>query len=261
MEQQYGDREDMRLEDRKRDTAQAHGRVRRLLRASPMSWLSRLIVLLIVLVVAGALTGVYFFITRANAIRLFLGGDRIFEITYQFLLVTIIGGAVALLYKQVERRREERRVLREMHAELLSAFNKAKGVRRRLRAGLGTIDSIDPGMMIAAEDYKEQMELLSDAQLTFETYRKRAEGRSLWFWGGKRLAKPLGKVEEYLNSIVKEYERELSKFMGNPPAQRIANLTKLTEFIGPHKDAKAFRCCFQYPNREVLDELGNVVLR
>lgn len=208
-----------------------------------------------------ALGLVFIFIKYPDETKLFLGDEEVFKLTFQFLLITAVGGGVALLYKQLEHIREIRKSLREMHAELLDAFNLAKKVRRELRAQLGTREKINPDEMITAEMYEKQMELISDAQMVFEVHAKRGEDSSLWFWGDPRLSEPLSKVESYLNDILKEYQDELSKFSGTPPARKLEDLKKLTEFIGPYTEESKFAEEFKYPIRVALQALGKAVLR
>jgi hypothetical protein len=223
-----------------------------------MSKISALIWLLILL----ASSLVIVFITKPEATKQFLGNEGdLFKLTYQFLLITVIGGGVALVFKQLDRWREMRQSLREMHVELLQAFNQAKTVRRQLRAQLGTVAAVNPDTEISAELYDDQMDSLSDAQLIFEIHAKRAKDNSLWFWGNPKLSAPLHKVEAYLNDIIKEYQKERTKFSGSSPRRRIGDLPKLVEFIGPYSQAAAFKDNFKYPMRDALEALGKAVLR
>ena len=105
------------------------------------------------------------------------------------------------------------------------------------------------------------MEQLSDAQMTFEVYAKRAKDSRLWFWGSKTLATSLKTIEEYLNEIVKEYQREFARFAGDIPKRQLSHLPKLMEFIGPFDNAKKFQNCFKYPFRDALKSFGKVMLR
>lgn len=220
-------------------------------------WLSGLISA----VVVAAATGIYFFIRRPLVVRELLGSQESFEITYEFLLVTVVGGLLALLYKQLDVRREQRRDLREMYSEILGAYNRAKSVRRRMRARLGTAKAINKETPIAADYYEEQIEVLSNAQLTFEVYVKRTKG-PLWFWRARHLAENLEEAQSYLNGIVKEYEEKLATFSAEDPrTAHIGQLEKLTEFIGPYHDARDFKGRLKLPVRDALAALGKVILR
>jgi hypothetical protein len=220
-----------------------------------------LITTLIIAVLAAALIGIYGFIAYPNLAKAIFGEGKIYEQTYQFLLVTVIGGSIAWLFKEIDRLRGHRVILRDMHAELLQAYNRAKIVRRVLRAKLGSVITVDPDKKVAATDYEEQMEELSDSQLTFEVYAKRAKEPGLWFKDANALARSLEKIEKYLNEIVKEYEREYSKFIGDPPVRRLGELPMLMEFIGPYKQATEFQEKFKYPVREALHAIGKAMLR
>ena len=205
---------------------------------------------------------IFLFIAEPDATKQFLGNnDELFKQTYQFLLTSVIGGGVALVYKQLDHFREMRKSLREMHTEILQAFNQAKTVRRRLRAQLGTVRSVDPEERLSAKLYDNQIDLLSDAQLVFEIYAKRAKSRTSWFRENHTLSVPLCKVEAYLNKIVKEYQKKRATASGSPPACRVGDLPQLMEFIGPYEESSAFRESFKYPISDVLEELGNAVLR
>lgn len=119
---------------------------------------------------------IFLFITEPETTKQVLGNnDELFKQTYQFLLTSVIGGGVALVFKRLDRFREMRKSLREMLTEVLQAFNQAKTVRRHLRAQLGNVRSVDPEERLSAELYDNQMDLLSDAQLVFEIYAKRAK--------------------------------------------------------------------------------------
>jgi hypothetical protein len=185
----------------------------------------------------------------------------VYELTYQFLIITVLGSAVTWLYKELDRIRGQRIVLSEMHSELLQAYNRAKQIRRSMRAHLGTKKSVDLTTPVTAEMYKEKVENLSEVQLVFEVYAKRAEDDYLFFWRGAELARALRKIEAYLNRIVGEYERELKKFEGEPPVRTLANLQSLAEFVGPHEAGEEFQKCFQKPMRVALKTLGRSILR
>jgi hypothetical protein len=182
--------------------------------------------------------------------------EELFRLSYQFLLIVVIGGALSLLYQQfsAERALDERRIalLRQIHSELLTAFNVAKRARRALRAHVGS--AITQDSRLIAEQYDEQMDRITDAQLTFELYAKRAED-GLWFERGNALAGQLRSIEKYLGEIGKEYEKKRNSFAGMPSSKLLSELPVLAEFIGPYKDADNFKKRFKVPFREALSEL------
>jgi hypothetical protein len=227
-----------------------------------MKYASAMAKLPIVVVIGFVSFLIVLFIAEPDVTKQFLGNnDELFKQTYQFLLTSVIGGGVALVYKQLDHFREMRKSLREMHTEILQAFNQAKTVRRRLRTQLGTVRAVDPEERLSAELYDNQIDLLSDAQLVFEIYAKRAKSRTSWFGENNKLSVPLSKVEAYLNQIVKEYQEKRATSSGTPPTCRVGDLPRLMEFIGPYEKSCAFRESFKYPISDVLEELGNAVLR
>ena len=210
--------------------------------------------------VAFALVGIGAFLVYGRCIRNALAPE-VFNLSYQFLLIVVIGGAVSLFYKEFSSERDriqERHILlRQMHSELLSSYNAAKRVRRTLRACVeGSFDgeSIEQPR-IAAADYQKQMELLMDAQLAFEVYAKRAKDSELFFAQGEELGTECRKIEKYLNDVISEYEKNFTSFMGTPPGKPLKELPKLAEFIGPFQNADDFKTKFKDAFREVLSAL------
>ena len=152
------------------------------------------------------------------------------------------------LVSKLDHAREMRKSLREIHAELLEAYNQAKTVRRHLRAQLGTVVAVAADAQISAESYDREMDLLSD-ELTFEIYKTRAEDTALFFRSPTSLSDSLDKVEQYLNNIIKEY-RSTTSFSGEQLRCEISKLPKLVEFIGPYKQAVEYKNDFKEPIQE-----------
>lgn len=198
---------------------------------------------------------------------------EVFKSSFQFLLLVVVGGGVSLLYdrfskeKELEEKRflaerelkeKQRDLIRQMHSELLKAFNDAKRVRRKLRAHVGYSSDrgLSPGSTVRLAEYKAAMEALMDAQLTFEVYAKRAEKPELGFVGGQELADDLRKVEGYLNEIIDEYEAKAVGFQNEPSGMALKELFALEEFIGPREEDKKFNDKFKHAFRDVLDGLS-----
>ena len=213
------------------------------------------------------------FIFAPEEVRRFFNDESTFKITYQFLLITIIGGAVAYLYKLLEVDRERRKDLRDMHAELLGAFNKAKTVRREIRAHVGVIDRcinekghksegrINDKGYIRKDIYVDCMAKLNQAQLVYEVYSKRAENSALWFEDSKEFESNVRMIEKYLNNILKEYQTELHLFDPDSEIQEISNFETLLEFISPFKDDSDFDLNFKKPGDGALISLSKLMLK
>src|SRR4029077_3709866 len=110
-------------------------------------------------VVALSLLGIIAFLVKPAQIKEHLGED-VFKLTYQFLLLVVIGGALSLIYQEFQHHREEeskafererddvakkkerdaatreaeRSLQRQLLTEVVEAYNAAKKVRRLLRA-------------------------------------------------------------------------------------------------------------------------------
>jgi len=191
---------------------------------------------------------------------------EVFKLSFEFLLVVVVGGAVSLLYEQFsaerELRQKRRDLLRQMHAELLKAFNDAKRIRRKLRAHVGYKSgrAFSPESKVRSAEYKEAMEAIIDAQLTFEVYAKRAEDTQLWFASGEGLAVELRKIEVYLNEIIDEYQEKANSFVEIPSGKALAELPVLAEFIGPVIKDQKFDAEFKNAFRNALEKLDKAEL-
>lgn len=221
--------------------------------------------ILILVAVALAAAGVVAFLIFAKRVKSAIEPE-LFSVSYQFLLIAVIGGAISLLYKhfstEQDRDRDRRTILRQMHSELLDAFNTAKGVRRRIRARIGYSSNREVlgERNITACDYREQMEILIGAQLKFEVYAKRANERDLYFAQGERLNCECQKIEDYLRRIIKEYEINFATFAEPSSGRRLADLPKLAEFIGPLQEGGEFDKDFKLACRAVLSGLSTASL-
>jgi hypothetical protein len=65
----------------------------------------RIITALIIAVVTAALIGIAGFIAYPNVAKAIFGEGKIYELTYQFLLISVIGGSIAWLFKEIDRLR------------------------------------------------------------------------------------------------------------------------------------------------------------
>jgi hypothetical protein len=171
------------------------------------------------------------------------------------LLTIVLGGAVALLYKQIEaeraRNEAERPLQRQLHTEIVQAYNATKKIRRLLRA-----DASDSHIRV--EFYDKQLQLLIDAQLSFESFVSRIRSNPKLFSRAPELEVKLKSVEKYLNHIVTEYEQNLSLIREQDEVP-LSRLPLLGEYIGPLKSATAFKSQFTIPFREALADLEKLM--
>lgn len=226
-----------------------------------------------------AVVGVAIFIVWPGPLKQKLDTE-VFRLTYQFLLIGILGGVVSLLYKGFESEREQalkqkerdreqalrqkedeharrdarRRLQREFHSEFIQTYNATKKVRRLLRARAGfTMTALD------AESYDEQMQHLIDAQLNFEFFVYRARSNPDLF-SNVSLAPDLERMEKYLNGIINEYESKFSDFAKRQETIPVdSQFSKLKEFIGSTPSAKDFKSDFKDCFHKVVVELEKLM--
>jgi len=237
---------------------------------------------IIIAAIAGIATLVYW---RAPLDRDFSQGE-IFKTTYQFLLLTVIGGLVSLIYTQLtkameeirlskEKAREQNRLLEEkaqeqrstkrdlqigFYTKFIGAYNSAKRARRILRATAR--ESAQGMILVRINPYGKELQTLIDIQLQFETLIDEVEARPDLFFSignANNLKSNLSSIEEYLNDIVDEYENLYQIQTGNSSSLPITKLPKLAEFIGKYRNAVDFQNRFKKPAREITGELLKLI--
>jgi hypothetical protein len=219
----------------------------------------------IIAVTIVALAGVAAFIVWRPAIERFLGPDA-FKLTYQFLLVTVVGGAVSAIYKEFQRQRDEqtkqtersaaareakRTLQRQFLTDSVAAYNAAKKTRRLLRA-----KAIERPSQVHREPYDEQMQALMDAQLAFEALAERVRASPTLFPG---LEPDLDAIEKYLGGILKEYAACLSQFTGSPPTLVLTSAPDLAEFTDSYRPGSPFDVRFKQPFDRVTKTLQRLI--
>ena len=144
-------------------------------------------------------------------------GDDVFKLTYQFLLLVVIGGALSVVYQEFRRhrddeakqreqdaaRREAERVLqRQFLADLVEVYQAAMKVRRLLQAKAREHIPATTVMLVHANPYEEQMLALLDVHLDFQSLESRAETISLSRPITAKLAANPRSIDKYFNEIV-----------------------------------------------------------
>jgi hypothetical protein len=222
----------------------------------------------IVIVVAGSVIGVLAFIAFPELLKPRMD-PKIFELSYEFLLVTVIGGVVSLVYKQFEaeraqrekqlemervRRDAERKLRADLHADVVRAYNSAKKIRRVLRATAieRSPDAADP--RVHPGPYNEQMQALIDTQLDFEAFVHRVRSNPTLYAAAPSLKAALTRVEDYLSKIVTEYEGSFGVFktyVGSPP---LSQFPRLSDLVGPYENS-LFSAEFKQPFLSAISDL------
>lgn len=141
------------------------------------------------------LAGVFLFIAFGNQIRKHID-EKLFESTYQFFLITVIGGSVSLVYEAyrhereaIEREREnereererQREIQRNLRTTIISAYHDLKKLRRLLRAQSIRLEPSTGERVILAAEYNKYLEQLIDAELAIEQASRIAQSEPQLF--------------------------------------------------------------------------------
>ncbi|MUG93824.1 hypothetical protein F7734_15955 [Scytonema sp. UIC 10036] len=237
------------------------------------------------LIVTTSLMGILLFLIFGSQIKKHIE-EKLFESTYQFFLITVMGGGVSLVYeayrrecesqerqKEIERESRERQkeIQRNLRSTLIAAYHDLKKVRRLLRA---QAISLEPGTgklerMIVWEEYNKQLEKLIDAELSIEEAVRVIESEPKLFQHStsgntesgthKQLVDELIKIKEYLNEVISEYEQSYKTFANCSVSRNLSELPKLLNFIGSKDEAKGSNTIFWTPFHTVLELLSKVL--
>jgi hypothetical protein len=122
--------------------------------------------------------------------------EKLFESTYQFFLITVIGGSVSLVYEAyrhereaIEREREnereererQREIQRNLRTTIISAYHDLKKLRRLLRAQSIRLEPSAGERVILATEYNKYLEQLIDAELAIEQASRIAQSEPQLF--------------------------------------------------------------------------------
>jgi hypothetical protein len=225
-------------------------------------------------------------------------GDDVFKLTYQFLLLVVIGGALSVVYQEFQHRRDdeatkfqqrrddeakdlqrrrddeakqreqdaarreaERVLQRQFLGDVLEAYKAAKKVRRLLRAKARKYIPETRVALVDAKPYEEQMLFLLDIQLDFESLKRRAKSISRSPPINTELAVKLESIEKYLNHIVDEYSDHFSEFTGQPPRRQLNEICHVAEFIAKRDPQSKFATEFQEPFHAAVETLQTLIIQ
>ena len=190
----------------------------------------------------------------------------VYKLTYQFLLLVVIGGAISFLFtfyiklkedetkskeKKEIKRNEEKNLQRKLYNDFVQAYNDGKKIRRFLRARtrILSVHEDQKTIMIKTVRYDELMKELTTLQLKFEFFCEEVDSIKNIFSrpeNVKTLSKNLKNIEEYLNKMIGEYEDCFysypnQSFTEDVSLMALDNLSILKEFIAKYNDAKEFK--------------------
>jgi DNA-binding transcriptional MerR regulator len=192
------------------------------------------------LIFVAALAIAYWASGRLDRARTDINGE-IFKNALQIAAVAIVGGFVALLYKEAQEQQAAKRQLDETRKDFLRKFRKVyfdvKKIRRLLSvAGLTEKFQNPPIELSDAQlnSYRENMLTLNELQLSFEDLNSEVDICLCHHMKTEGISKELRRMEQYLRSLVREFER----FGGNRSAEskiKFESLAELRNFTGHAK--------------------------
>lgn len=224
-------------------------------------------------VVAGAVFGTLLVIKRDVATHLF--GEEGYKTLLQLFLIAVLGGGVSLVYQAFNRdadlraqnfRRNEDRMLairesrRRQLQDLVGQYNSVKRTRRLMRAKATAIRPGAASRLVRVATYDDLVQHLLDAQLSLEAVAHAVRADQQLFPDRDALLGPVRRAEDYLRSLITEYEEILPSLGEHESLIDIARLPVLSEFIGPYHEAVRFRRRFVRPMRRAISAIQVLVI-
>lgn len=191
----------------------------------------------------------------------------------QLLLVSVIGVALSTMVFEYQRSRQlqdqvaERRrrfaehrsdLIKDLLSRAIESYAGVKRERRLLRArGVAAIEDCPT---LKPEPYDSCMEAVSDAQLRIEGVRRDIQTASALFGDAGSLVVDLQRMDEFLSSLIAEFERSSKLPRRADGSIVIKALPQISDFLQPFA-ASSFGREFAEPFRSVLAQLRTALLQ
>jgi hypothetical protein len=194
-----------------------------------------------------------------------------FQAVLQFFAVTVLGGVIALWYRQVEDRRVRRQentekaqeareakrtILENFYRSLIELHDDCKKVRRTLRAF-----SYDKEGKRACKrsDFRRLMDKLEDVQLRAETKREDVKIQ-VAIYGPKQafIIRDLSRIENYLNNLLDHYET-MGAINSEQEDREIILSEDLQDFIRPRRESKTANEGYFEPTNRIRDAIIELI--
>jgi hypothetical protein len=227
----------------------------------------RTIVVVVVSCLAVA-AAVYLLTWHSSAISTI--GIEGYKLLLQFVMIVVLGGAITLLYQAFNRKAEERtaarlsaeqqadnvRTLRQDYmTQLIGEYNRTKQARRLIRARALVRPNSSGKDHVKVAEYDKEMQAVLDAQLTLETIAYAVRAEPELFPEGTSIRDSVKAMEEYLHTLVSEYEEHLPNLPIKSSLTPLDTLPALKEFIGPYQSSTGFRQNFVHRFHAALSDL------
>jgi hypothetical protein len=139
--------------------------------------------------------------------------------------------------------------------ELFEVFSRTKKARRLMRAR-GVIRKKETNGqendLVQKDTYREQLEVINDIQLSFESLGSRIKALKDHFSRADTLVTNIRSMDAYLNALVDEYENMLPQFDAASFELPLNGLPNLYDLIRPEYDETQLRTQCVEPYKEVL---------
>jgi len=181
----------------------------------------------------------------------FFNDKKAWELTTQFFLVAVVGGAVGLAYRywearraderrhidqENERRAVQRAALQQFYRSAVTLHHEYKKIRRTLRSL--TIRGPD-GLFIERGAFEQLMDKLEDCQLRVENMSREVESqKDLFASEHAKLSGSLSKVENYLRKLLRDYENGYENRRKVDPRDLISVDRGLADFVARSKQSR-----------------------
>jgi len=190
-------------------------------------------------------------------------GIKMLEILVQTVAVTVAGGLLVQTYLKWHSRElainDFRRALLD---GLINAYMEVKRIRRLLRASADHTQGgteVNPWTYLPIADYDKCLKELSVTELSLQVICRRVEIFASVFPDATSLVDNLKGMHDYLEDVVREFERHKSFTMGHSDSLQISELSSLSGFI-LREDRSSFSQ-FAKPYHEVLKALQGGAVR
>lgn len=198
---------------------------------------SRVIVLILTILAIGSIAALIGW--SASMKRVF--GEEAYELFLQFSLITVVGGLISAVFSELKRESESREArrqsIRSFHATAVSAYNRAKKLRR-LMTPLA-LHVVNGKTRVRRSEYWKLMAEMEDVQLEFESMKRQVDVSGDLFGGAaKEIKAALKSIEKYLRKAVKEFEEEQFSDDGKEP--KLSDFKELEALIDDNDKPDGF---------------------
>ena len=183
-----------------------------------------------------------------------------FKALLQLVVVGIAGQVVSILISKANDERQDLLLANQLRTSLLDRLNKSyvdvKRVRRVVRA---TAEKVVEGgtqkTYVEKSKFHDFLQTLNESQLDLELISKDVESNQSLFVDAEPLIANLDSMEEYLNTIVDEYEQSNVKTVERPTnCYDLKGFPRLSDLVGNYKTS-TFRIQFVHTYYKSLESI------